>query len=135
MSIWDVDLWKQDGKERLYHSRLMLDDIATSEDGHRICLAGNSITIYTRNEGGWERSWQRSLWEEDRRLVAFIGNDLLAVVIDHSSRLEIWSVAGNLEPLAEAVIPEKVTCLAASGNSIVMGCQSGQLISYHLERK
>jgi hypothetical protein len=133
----DIELWKPEGKEAFYHSRHMPDDINISLDGSSICLVGNKVEIYVKGDGGWKLSAQSIRSLNDKKMISFLGSDngMLAVLFNNSSWLEIWSTSRNLEKIAEVLIPETVTCLTVSGDYIVLGCQSGQLISYHLERK
>ncbi len=136
----NLELIKEEGKEILYHSRVLLRDFNVSHDGNAICLViysmdgGVEVQILLKEEAGWKISGQRKYKKEiDRVIFLNQPHQLIAVIHNDVQWLEIWETFGNLDTLAEAALPKRVTCLAASGGYIVMGCQSGQLISYHLE--
>jgi hypothetical protein len=139
LDYFSLELTKEESKEIVYHSRLPSYDFAVSHDGNLVCLIAssnrsNEIQMYRQGIEGWEVCGRRETSHIGRAMFLDQTNQLLAISYEHSRRIDILHTSGELNIVSTAILPDEVTCMSASGDFVVMGCESGYLISYHLER-
>ena len=130
-----LELIKNDSREVIHHSTEQLRNFISSPDGNSLYLIGNSTHALKKCDSGWEKC--AGNYPSHIRLAEFMGksDQLIAVICKDKSWIEIWKTTGKFEKVAEAYLPEKATCLAVLGTSIVIGCISGKIITYHLEQR
>jgi hypothetical protein len=142
----NLELTKENGKENIFHSRLLLYDFAVSHDGSLVCLIiasmddGVEVQVLRKEKERWKICGQRRtsgqpVKQIDRAIFLDQASEQIAVTYSDAPWLEIWETAGELNKVAEVTLPQSVTCIAALDGSIGLGCQTGQLISYHLEKR
>ncbi|MEI7845034.1 MAG: DUF4062 domain-containing protein [Chloroflexota bacterium] len=134
----DLELVKENGIEHIYHSRVTLPDFSVSQDGNLVCMPsaslkkGIGIRIIRKTDSGWSSCCERI---GDFSKAIFLGDkdQWLCTLDDNRPWLMILDVTDNLKTIASAVLPEAVTCMDIRNRHIILGCSSGELISYHLE--
>jgi hypothetical protein len=106
-------------------------DLAVSEDGGCLCVAGESVLILAEQRGEWTTLYRR---DTSAKYVAFLGEgDLLAVVLlTEEPWLEVWRMTAGLPTVAAAHLPGKASSLSARGDRVVLGFLSGDLMSLRL---
>jgi hypothetical protein len=82
----------------------------------------------------WKICGRRRTLPMSRVLFLDRAGQLIALACRGEPWLEVWETAGKMKKVAEAALPEIIACMAASECLIALGCQSGQLILYRLER-
>ena len=114
-------------QERVIMSGFDLKDLAVASDGAAICVSGRDVQVLRFDGSQWRCVFRREKFVER---VCFLGEDnFLAVVLGRW--LEVWQVAPGLRTVATIDLQPtqtQVTCLYATGNRIVAGCRSGDLM-------
>jgi len=136
----NLELIKENGKEILYHSRIKVRDFIVSNDGNILCLVafnlsgGVDVQIFKHEKETWEKCGERTCdLNMDRVVFLDQPTQQLALISRGGNWLEVWEITGSLKTIAEAALPDRATCLATLDDHIVVGGQSGALISYRLE--
>jgi WD40 repeat protein len=104
-------------------------DADASEDGATACIAGRSVRLFRRSGEGVDPLFRR---DTAAHLVAFLGDEFLAVSVADQLWLEIWRLAEGLPTVAAIHASSPITSLAASGCNVVAGLRSGDIMSLRL---
>src|SRR5262249_24594848 len=99
-------------------------------DGTRLCLAGVRVEVRPIGRRRGVATFYRPVAAAK---VAFLTDDLLAVVLDDEEWVEIWRVAADLPTLAAIDIEGPVSGLDARRGWLVVGSKSGQMKAARLE--
>ena len=104
---------------------------ACAPDHDLICLGSYCVRLLKIQKGREALTlFQRETAVE---YVTFVGGGQQIAVIRYDDPwLEIWDVATGLPTVAAADLPGRVTCFAASGDLMVVGFESGELLRLRL---
>jgi WD40 repeat protein len=139
----NLKLVKESGIDRIYHSRIHLSDIAVSQDGDTICLVRAElegdvgIKLLRKENHGWSTFRQAGGLFSKASKASFVGekDQWLVVLIQNHPWLTILDITDQLKPIAFVDLPLEVNCLVTSNNNIILGCKSGEILSYYIETR
>ncbi|MCD4785059.1 MAG: DUF4062 domain-containing protein [Candidatus Eremiobacteraeota bacterium] len=119
-----------DKEEVVLTSRDIFQDLSVSRDGSTICVVGESVQILRWSHNEWEIVCRKDIPVD--HVVFMCEDNRIAVVLRETPWLEVWSVTEGLPMIASIGLPEKVTCISARDDWIVVGFLSGDLMSVKL---
>jgi len=128
-----LELWNKSQKEKVHYDRTIVEDFDADLEEKTICkVLKGEIETHQFESGKWNSIGHRP---GKALFVKFMGKngEFIAVIDQDSAWLEIWNKSGPLNTVAYARIPGIATCLATHENRILIGCESGKIISYTLE--
>jgi hypothetical protein len=103
--------------------------ITVSADGGTVCVFGEAVYILRQRSQRWIPVEQL---EKHIDYAAFINGSscLLGVIPYRGSWLKIRDIDNDWLEIAAVWLPSMATCLSSTGNRIIVGTQSGHLLSY-----
>jgi hypothetical protein len=104
-------------------------NITVSADTQTVCIFGKIVYILRQSKQKWIPIEQSEMYID---FATFIDNSnhLLAIISRNSSWLEIRDIDDYWQDIAAVWLPNEATCLSTTRNRIVVGFQSGNLLSY-----
>ena len=114
-------------------------DTAVTPDGNKFSMSGMLVKVYHPVRS---RFWCKSNWvlqhqrvSKVNQLAFLVKGEFLAVILADEPWLEVWAVEKGLPTVASIELPGVATCLNARGHRLVVGFQSGDLMSVVLMGK
>jgi hypothetical protein len=107
--------------------------VATTRNGPLIHIAlPREVVSFARQGREWKPIMRRA---ESLSALAALSEDRLVVLPSERAWLEIWSATESLRTLARCYLPVSATCLATSGQQILVGTLDGKhvLLTLHQE--
>jgi hypothetical protein len=114
-------------EEDVFTTRTAFNGFAIAASGRAIALFGHEVILLRQASKGWCEDGKRGVPVD---AAAFLADERLVVAPSSGGWLEVWALDEELPTLAAGELSGQVHCLAAEGNRLVAGFESGQLRAY-----